>query len=325
MRKTYELLDIDLQLFDGAAGGAAAGGATAGDGAAQGESGALPKADKAPGSSRRGKTGAYDNVVFGKQGDAPQTAATAPDAGEQAEGNGADSKEAKQKKFRELITGEYKEEYTREFDNYFNKRFKENKGMESRLSAQQPIMEHLAQRYNIADGDAAKILSALKSDKTYLEERADAEGLTVDQYEAKLNLQQENAAKDREIAWMKAREKVNEWRADGEKLKGLYPSFDFDTEMNNRDFGSLLRKGISVQQAYELIHRDEINAAIAKNAAQTAGQQMVANIRSKASRPSENGTSSQSAVVIKSDVHSLSKADRAAAVKQAERGKRIVW
>ena len=94
MRKIYTLPDFDLQLFaDGAAaGGAAAGGASAGEGAAQGgDPGALPKAEtnsRGRGSSRRARTGAYDNVVFGKQDAATEpTVTTDSAAGSQGEGN----------------------------------------------------------------------------------------------------------------------------------------------------------------------------------------------------------------------------------------------
>lgn len=59
------LLDIRLNLFDGggAAGGAGAGAAASGDGApgTQGETQASPA------STRRGKSGEYQNVIFGKQ------------------------------------------------------------------------------------------------------------------------------------------------------------------------------------------------------------------------------------------------------------------
>lgn len=338
MRKTYALLDIDLQLFDGAAGGAAAGGATAGEGAAQEGASALPKADKGRGSSRRAKAGAYDNVVFGKQEDAPQTVTTSPDAGEnKGEGNAkklgvettSDSKEAKQKAFRELIEGEYKEEYTKEFNDYFNRRFKETKGMENSLAAQKPIMDILMQRYNIADGDMGKLQSAIENDNAYWEDAAEQAGMTVDQYKAMKKLERENAElqqmRRRQQADQAAQQKMNEWHVQGEQLKELYPTFDFQAESMNRNFLDLLKSGVSVQQAYEVIHMDEIKTNAARAAAQTAGQQMVAKIQSKASRPPENGTSSQSAAIIKSDVHSLTKEDRAAAAKEALRGKRIVW
>ena len=78
-----------------------------------------------------------------------------------------------------------------------------------------------------------------------------------------------------------------------------------------------------MQKSYELVHMEEIKEAAARAAAQTAGEQVVAKIKSKASRPLENGTSSQSAVITKSDVHGLSRADRAEIARRAQRGEKI--
>ena len=338
MQNTYKLLDINLQLFDGAAAGAPAAG-PAGEGAAQqSDAGALPKAEtkKGTGSSRRGKTGAFENVVFGKQEDAPQTAATAPDAGEDnGEGNAkksgvtttSDSREARRQAFKEMIEGEYKEEYTEMFQNAFNRRFKETKGMENSLNAQKPIMDILAQRYNITDGDAGKILKAVEQDNVYWEDAAEEAGLTVEQYKAMKKLERENAElqqmRRRQQADQHAQQKMNQWYAEAEQLKQLYPGFDFRAESANKQFTDLLKANIPVRQAYELVHMEEIKAAAAKTAAQTAGQQMAAKIQNKASRPAENGMSSQSAVIVKNDVHSLSRAERAEIARRVQRGEKI--
>ena len=228
-----------------------------------------------------------------------------------------------------MIEGEYKEEFTETFQQAFNRRFKESKGMEQSLADQKPIMDILAQRYNVTDGDMKKLLSAIEQDNIYWESAAEEAGLTVEQYKAMKALERENEQfkqmRQRQQANEAAQQKMNQWYAEAEQVKQLYPGFDFKAETGNRQFTDLLKKGISVQQAYELIHRDEINAAIAKNAAQTAGQQMAAKIQNKASRPQENGMSSQSAVIVKNDVHNLSKADRAEAARQAMRGKKIKW
>ena len=339
------LLDINLHLFDGAAGGAAAAPAGAeGQSAAAGEASTLPKADtiKRPGSSRRAKSGEYDNVVFGKQetANSPAEADVTPDAGEtKSEGNAkksgvsttSDSLEAKRQAFKELIEGEYKDQYTEMFQSAFNRRFKETKSMETSLSAQKPIMDMLMQRYNVADGDPAKLLKALEQDDAYWEEAADKAGLSVEQFKAMQKLERENAElralrqrqaeqQQRIEGQQRAQQQLDRWYAEGEKLKELYPGFDFRAETANKAFTDLLKSGISVQQAYEVIHMDEIKANAARAAAQNAGQQMVAKLQSKASRPQENGTSSSSAVITKSDVHSLSRKDRAEAVRRAQRG-----
>ncbi len=329
----YKLLKVNLKLFDGAAAGVPAGG----EGADQSTEGALPKADvKRPGSSRRGKTGEYDNVVFGKQDAAPAEAQTAPDAGESAQGKSksgvtttSDSLEAKRQAFKDLIEGEYKNEYTEMFQSAFNRRFKEVKGMEDSLNAQKPILDILMQKYKIADGDMSKLQSAIEQDSAYWEEAAEEAGLTVDQYKAMQKLERENAElkamRQRQQADQQAQQKLNQWYAESEKLKQIYPTFDFKAETADRNFLGMLKAGLSVQQAYELKHMDEIKANAARVAAQTAGQQMAAKIQTKASRPAENGTSSQSAVIVKSDVHSLSRADRAEAIRRAQRGEKITF
>ena len=120
-----------------------------------------------------------------------------------------------------------------------------------------------------------------------------------------------------------ARETLNRWYAEGDKLKEIYPAFDFKTEAQDRDFLGLLRSGLSVQQAYEVRHMDEIKEMTAKAAAQTAGEQMKARIQSRSERPKENGTSCQAAVIVKSDVHSLTRSDRKDIVRRALKGEKI--
>lgn len=335
MLKTHKLLDIDLHLFDGTAGGAAA--APAGEGgeaSAQATESTLPKADKR-GSSRRNKSGEYDNVVFGKQDEA--TSAAAEDitpAAEGAEGNStsgvtttSNTLEAKRQAFKDLIEGEYKDQYTEMFQNAFNRRFKETKSMENSLNAQKPIMDMLLQRYNIADGDMAKLQTAIEQDDVYWEEAADKAGMSIEQYKEVQRLKRENAEltkeRQRKLGEQQAQQQLAKWAADEKAVKELYPTFDLRTALENDQFRGLLKANIPMQQAYEVMHMEEIKASAARVAAQNAGQQMVAKIQQRAARPQENGTSSSSAVITKSDVHSLTKKDRAEAVRRAQRGDTI--
>ena len=223
MHDIYTLLDIDLRLFDGAAGAPAGG--EAGGGAPQGNEG-LPKAEtnRSRGGSRRGKTGEFDNVVFGKQGDDSGIETAGSVAGSAGEGNPNQSGvsttsstlEERRKAFDELIDGEYKDLYTEKFQQAFNRRFKEVKGMEDSLNAQKPILDLLAQRYGVTDGDAAKILSALEEDTGYWEEAAEQEGLTVEQYKAMQKLKRENeefvARERRRLGEEQARQQYATWQ-----------------------------------------------------------------------------------------------------------------
>ena len=318
MLKNNKLLDIDLHLFDGAAGAAPA----AAEGGEQGEA-STPKAETKVqrGSSRRAKSGAYDNVVFGKQ---PET--DTPAAGEsmdEGESNTVDMK----KSFDELISGEYKDAFAEKTQSIINRRFKETKGMEESLAAQKPIMDILMQRYKVTDGDIAKLRTAMENDNTYYEEAAEEAGMSVDQYKAFQTLERENAEyklkNERREAEQQAQQQLAKWYSEGEKLKELYPGFDFKAETENPEFRKLLKSGIDVKHAYEVIHMDDIKNATAKAAAQAASQQVVANVKNKASRPLENGTSSQGAAIIKNDVHNLSRADRKEIARRAQRGETI--
>lgn len=330
-----KMLEVDLQLFNGAAGGAGA--AAGGEGAAQGTEGALSKAEikSGSGSSRRSRSGEFSNVVFGKQEDAPAAeTANDPAAGGNAEGNGkkgitttSDTLEARRQAFRDMVNGEYKDIYTEETQRIINSRFKENKVMEASLNAQKPILDMLMQRYKIGDGDMAKLQAAIEEDNSYWESVAEQEGLTVDQYKERMRLMRENAEframADKRAGEQAAQQQMARWAQDAEKVKELYPSFDLRAEMQNDDFRGLLKKGVPVQKAFELIHMDEITEAAARNAAKTASEQMQANIKSRAARPSENGTSSKSAVIVKNDVGNLTREERAEIARRSQRGEKI--
>lgn len=328
---------FDLQLFNGAAAGAAA--PTGGESAAAGESAAMPKAEiKRPGGSRRGRSGEFDNVVFGKQEDASANETAAPVAGEQGQGKAnksgvsttSDTLEARKQAYRDFIgSEEYKDLHTEELQRVINTRFKETKGMENTISQQKPIMDLLMQRYKIADGDAGKLLSALEQDTRYYEEAAEEAGLTVEQYKAMQKLERENAElkqmRQRAASEQQAQQQLAKWYQEADQLKQLYPGFDLRAEAADRDFMGLLKAGLSVQQAYEVKHMDEIKAAAERAAAQSAGMQVVAKLQQKSSRPLENGVSTQSAVIVKNDVSKLTRQERAEIARRAARGDKITF
>ena len=110
-------------------------------------------------------------------------------------------------------------------------------------------------------------------------------------------------------------------RKENPEVKEVYPDFDLREELKDRSFLELIHAGVPLKLAYELKHLDEIKAAAARNAA----QQMTARMKSRAARPSENGTASQSAVSVKSDVSKLNSAERAEIARRVARGESIVF
>lgn len=87
----------------------------------------------------------------------------------------------------------------------------------------------------------------------------------------------------------------------------------------------MLRAGVPVRHAYEVVHMEEIKAGVAQLTAQATEKQVVDGIRARGARPQENGTTSQSAFTVKDDVSKLSKKDRAEIARRAMMGEKITF
>ena len=330
------LLDIRLNLFDGggAAGGAGAGAAASGDGApgTQGETQASPA------STRRGKSGEYQNVIFGKQAKPAEAGEGGDPEGQQRSSDaGSDNKpdasttsntlEAKRRAFQDLVNGEYKDIYTEETQRIIDRRFRETRNLEQQVGQYQPVIDMLMQRYQIGDGDMGKLSQAIENDDAYWSEAAEEAGMSVEQYKQFQKLQRENRELLRQQRQRQADESVQrqlrQWYGQAEEMRTLYPSFDLGAEVKDPQFLSLLKSGVPVRHAYEVIHMDEIKEAAMRAQAKATEKQVVDGIRAKGARPQENGTAAQSAFTVKDDVSKLSKKDRAEIARRVARGESI--
>lgn len=334
--KIFKLFGIDLRLFDGAAGAGATGGeggATSAD-TSTGNTATTKAESKKVGGSRQRGTGELSNVVYGKQ--AETTAENNDSAAESTASKKtpevsttSNTLEEKRAAFDELINGEYKDLFTEKTQGIIDRRFKQTKMLESQLKAQEPIIDALMGKYKIDDRDIGKLGKAIESDDAYWEEAAEAEGLTVEQYKTMQKLKKENEelvrAEKRRVGEAQAQTQVNEWIRQADEVVKVYPEFNFEAELKNPQFKGLLKANIPVQLAYEVLHKDEMITGAAKVAAQQAEQQTINRIKNKAARPTENGISSQGASIIKSDVSSLTKADRAEIARRVARGEKITF
>lgn len=231
--------------------------------------------------------------------------------------------EARKAEFEKLISGEYKEEFREKFQSIFNERFRDYKGIRETLDAQQPIIDMLMQKYNIRGGDLNALRAAFDSDDEYWEEAAAKEGMSAEQFRELSKLRAENermrAEYETRISQNYVNQQMNEWFMQGEELKSVYPDFDFRSEIANRDFTGLLKAGIPMRRAYELIHMDEIMDSVQ----QKTEKRVVDNIRSKGKRPDENGLNSPNGFVLKKDVSSLTREERRELARRAQRGETI--
>lgn len=327
-----ELLRITLRLFDGGNGtGASAAGE--GDGSSVGETqGAVP------GSTRRGKSGEYKGVVFGKQaaggdnagGIVTDTPEPLHDAGADTDVSvTSDTREERRKAFHDLVSGEYKDIYTEETQRMINSRFKETRSLEAQLKKQQGLMDTLAQRYGIPGADPDKLMAALENDDAYWSEAAEEAGMSVEQYKQFQKLKRENTELMRDQQGRQRQEKVQqqarEWFEQAQAVKAKFPKFDFAGELQKPEFTAMLRAGTPVEHAYKVLHFDELmDGAVQVTMADTE-KRVADHVRARGLRPAENGTTSQSAFTIKDDPSKLTREDFEEIARRVARGESIMF
>lgn len=202
--------------------------------------------------------------------------------------------------FDSLIKGRYKKEYDAAIKGVIDKRFRNQRDLQSQIDAIDPIIQAIAQKYGVAPGENGSIpIEALRdkvlNDNSLYEQEAYDRGMSVEDLKHLKNLERENS--QLRMASQRSAEQ-QEWDkivAQAEQLKEIYPDMDFDAELNNPQFGRLLatmqRSGFPnpVQTAYEAVHREEIMAGAMRYAVQTTQQKLSNSIRSGANRPTENG------------------------------------
>lgn len=231
--------------------------------------------------------------------------------------------EDKRKAFKQLVDGEYKDQYTEATQQIINRRFKETETLRSKVDEYQPLIDMLMTRYDKTD--IKGIMESLDNDNAYWENVADELGMTVEQAKQFQKMKRENEVfqrqREEEINNKKIKSQVDEWVKEGIALKEKYVNFNLESELENQEFVRLLKANVPMEHAYKLIHFDEIIA----NNSLTTERAVVENIRARGSRPQENGTNAQSAFTVKDDVSKLTKEDRKKIAERAARGEVITF
>lgn len=284
-------------------------------------------------------TGQTQTVVYGKQD--PEKAAQEPEqaAGEapaeldipaeEAPAVTSDALEAKKREFRKLISGEYKDLYQQEVNRVLDQRFRKSRSLEAKLGEYQPLVDLLMDRYGVANGDLSQLQRAIESDETYWEAAAEDAGMSTEQYKAFAQMKRENSQMRQALEQRQRQQSVEaqlqRWYSQADEARQVYPELDLERESQDPRFLSMLKAGVPVQHAYEVLHMDAIKAGVAQNAAQTTARQVTDHVRARGARPTENGVSSGSGFLVKSDVSKLTKKDRAEIAQRAAHGEKIIF
>lgn len=299
---------LDLQMFaegTGGDGGTGTAGATG------------VNATAAVSQTKGAKANPLADVKYGVQAEAPTPVAEVVE-------NPTEDRNAK---FEALIKGEYKDLYDARMQDTVQKRLKSTKETVDKYNALTPTLEILAKKYGVDSSDIAALNKAIEEDDSYFEEEALEKGITVEQLKEYRKIQKENADLKRQMDEQVRKDNANkiyaQWMEQADRAKQVYPSFDFRAEMQNPKFVDLLRSNVDVRTAYEVIHKDDIIAGAMQFTAKTVEQKIANKIIAGGARPAENGNSSQGASVSKSDVSTLTPADRAEIARRVARGEKI--
>lgn len=294
-----EDMRLNLWVHDGEGGGAAGAGADAGAAAGAAEGAGTPAGTEAAG---------------------------------QAQQTGTDERA----EFEELIKGKYKAYYDEKVQGHIRDRFKASKQAEARMQktidGMQPVMQMLAEKYHADPQDVDAISKAIQEDNSYYEDEAAERGMSVEQLKEFKRISRENAAlraaEEQRQEKAGQQEAMLRWQQQSEAVAQRYPGFQgLEAEANDpvtgERFLQLLSSGIDVENAYKVVHMDDLISGALEYGVNKARQETVQTIKARGMRPSENGASGAGAAVQHKDVASLTREERAQLMKRALRGESI--
>ena len=222
-------------------------------------------------------------------------------------------------------------EYNKEMQAVVQSRLRSAKGAEESLGKLAPALELLARKHgqDPANIDYDALAKAISDDNDYYEDKALEMGVSletakrIDQQERETARQQREEA--RTLEEQKFHNHIVKLEQQGEALKKVFPNFDLRTELRNPIFARMTSPnvGISVEDAYYAIHRNEIQTAAMQVTAQKVAQKHSNAIQAGSRRPVENGTSGQAPSVTTFDYRRASQEQREALKKRIRSGEKI--
>ncbi len=237
--------------------------------------------------------------------------------------NASDDAKTKEAEFEKLIKGEFKEQFAERMRENLKRRFKESSSEKEKAEQNEKIIDLIMKKYELDEFDLDKLTNAITSDNAFKNDEVQKASDNTDILRRikELELENEKMKKQREEKLMK--ETINSWIADGESLKESYPDFDIEKEAKNPEFLKLLKAGAGLKNAYLAMHHNEIVDALVEKAAKEAMEKTTQAIKTRGQRPLENGMTSKSTALFKTDVSKLSPSDRAEIAKRVAKGEII--
>lgn len=222
-------------------------------------------------------------------------------------------------------------EYNKQMQAVVQSRLRSAKGAEENLGKLTPALELLARKHgqDPANINYEALAKAISDDESYYEDKALEMGVSVETAMKIDRQERDNARQQRQEAQtleqQMFQQHIIKLEQQGEAMKKVFPNFDLRTELKNPAFARMTSPnvGISVEDAYYAVHRNEIQTAAMQVTAQKTAQKISNAIQAGSRRPDENGTSGQASSVTTFDYRSMSPEQRKALKARILSGEKI--
>lgn len=226
-------------------------------------------------------------------------------------------------------------EYNKEMQAVVRSRLKSEKSAEEALGKMAPAIEVMARKYGLdpSNMDYDALAKAINDDDAYYEDKALEMGVSVETAKKVDQMERDNAREkalnERSLQEQKIQQHFVKLENQGEELKKVFPNFDLRKELQNPVFARMTAPGVglSVEDAFYAVHRNEIQAAAMQVTAQKTAEKISNAIQSGSRRPDESGASSQAPSVSTFNYRNASREQREALKKKirdaAARGEKL--
>jgi hypothetical protein len=226
-------------------------------------------------------------------------------------------------------------EYNKQMQAVVQSRLRSAKTAEENLAKLTPAVELLARRYNLdpTNMDYDALTKAINDDDSYYEDMALEMGVSIETAKKvdrqKRDAEREKVETERTLQEQRIQQHFMKLEQQGDAMKKVFPNFDLRKELENPAFFRMTSPnvGISVEDAYYAVHRNEIQTAAMQVTAQKTAEKISNSIQSGSRRPDESGTSSQAPSVSTFDYRNASREQREAIKKRireaAARGEKL--
>lgn len=192
-----------------------------------------------------------------------------------------------------------------------------------------PAIQLIAKKYGVDASDYDAVSKAVVDDDAYYEERAMELGVTtdvakqLDKSEKMMRAAEEQQQKF--INEQKLMEHIGKLNRQAIELQQKYPDFNLGKELNNPTFARLTAPDLNLplEDAYELVHREEIKENIRQAALKASIQQVSNAVQSNKSRPNDGVSKSSNASVQTFNYQNATKAQREALKARIRSGEKI--